>query len=63
MQSEQELLGPTWVDDYAIFLMEPSSMHLLFKVALVVDLLSDIAADHGLTVNFKPGKTEFMASL
>ena len=66
LQSEAEdceVLGPTWVDDHVVHLEHLSPQVLLHDLAAYCDVFVDTAAEYGLEVNTKPGKTAALLSL
>ena len=56
----QRLTPITWVDDVAVLVEDSNAEELIRKIGKVTMAMKKQASSHGLTLNFKQGKTEAM---
>lgn len=55
-------LGPTWCDDLCICVSHDTPRGLESKTATTLNLIFDLCREHGMSPNFKCGKTEIVFS-
>ena len=58
----RRFLGPCWMDDLAVCIRSPTAKGIEAKAGHTIGLLLDLCAQHGMTPNVQPGKTEVMLS-
>ena len=60
--STVDLDGPAYMDDFVIPIMGPAA-ELLPRIAEAGNIMLQLAAEYGLCINFKPGKTECVLAM